>query len=192
MTNTEFTIEVDSTLLKLATDIFAQKGFSFIEALELFLDETICCNDIPIDYEVRKPEPQGYVPSVPSYCHDLDEYSSSCGDLADFDFDDIETDEPETITIRITFDKNKHIWRSRSEMLPELMFESGSLDALIEKCRLTLPKVLSSKDHISHDAQVMFSVEKLESLEDIIGKDNSHSRSFEGFEWDDSFDDEAW
>ena len=41
MTNTEFTIEVDSTLLKLATDIFAQKGFSFIEALELFLDETI-------------------------------------------------------------------------------------------------------------------------------------------------------
>ena len=51
---------------------------------------------------------------------------------------------------------------------------------------------MSSKDHISHDAQVMFSVEKLESPEDIIGKDNSHSRSFEGFEWDDSFDDEEW
>ncbi|SDA11504.1 hypothetical protein SAMN02910447_00425 [Ruminococcus sp. YE71] len=192
MTNTEFTIEVDSTLLKLATDIFAQKGFSFIEALELFLDETICCGDVPLDYDVCKSEPQGNEPTVPSYCHDLDEYSSPCEDLADFDFDDIETDESETITIRITFDKNKYVWRSRSEMLPELMFESGSLDALIERCRLTLPKVLSSKDHISHKAQVMFSVEKLDSLTDIIGKDNSHSRSFEGFEWDDSFDDEEW
>ena len=68
---TDFTIEVDSTLLKLATEIFAQKGISFVDALEIFLDETICCGDVPFDYEVRKPEPQGHEPTVPSYCHEV-------------------------------------------------------------------------------------------------------------------------
>ena len=77
-------------------------------------------------------------------------------------------------------------------MLPELMFENGSLDALIERCRLTLPEVLSTKGYISDDVQVMFSVEKLESLEDITGKGKYRSGSYEDFGWVDSFDDEEW
>ena len=189
---TDFTIEVDSTLLKLAAEIFTEKGISFVDALEIFLDETICCGDIPFDYGVRKPEPQGHEPTVPSYCRDLEDYSSPCGDLADFEFDDIEADEPETVIIRITFDKNKSVWKSRSDMLPELMFENGLLDAFIERCRLTLPEVLSTKEYISNDAQVMLSVEKLERLEDITGKEKYCSGSYEDFGWVDSFDDEEW
>ena len=188
---TDFTIEVDSTLLKLAAEIFAEKGFTFVDALEIFLDETICCGDVPFGYDVRKPDIQGHEPTVPSYCHDLEDYSSPYGDLADFEFDDIE-DEPETIIIKITYDKNISVWRSHSEMLPELMFENGSLDALIERCRLTLPEVLSTKECISDDAQVMFSVEKLERLQDITSKEKYRSGAYEDFGWVDSLDDEDW
>ena len=181
---TDFTIEVDSTLLKLAAEIFAEKGITFVDALEIFLDETICCGDVPFGYDVRKPDIQGHEPAVPSYCHDLENYSSPCGDLADFEFDDIEADEPETVIIRITFDKNKSVWRSRSEMLPELMFESGSLDALIERCRLTLPEVLSSKEYISDSAQVLFSIEKHEDLAHIISAEKNCSGLYDEFDFE--------
>lgn len=192
MTNkTALTIEIDSTLMNLANVIFTNAGMTFDEAVERFLDATVACREIPFDFEIHKPDTKSFEGTVPAYCKELEDVPTLCDELDDFVFDDIE-DEPETIIIRITFDKVKSVWKSQAEMLPELMFESGSLDALIERCRLTLPEVLSTKEYISNDAQVMFSVEKLESLEDITGKGKYRAELYEDFEWVDSFDDEEW
>lgn len=190
MTNTEFTIEVDSTLMSLANVIFANAGISFDEAVERFLDATVACREIPFDFEICKPEPKSFEGTVPAYCKELEDVPTLCDELDDFVFDDIE-DEPETIIIRITFDKVKSVWRSRVEMLPELMFESGSLDALIERCRLSLPEILSSKEYISDAAQVFFSIEKNEDLEHIISTEKNCSGLYDEFD-SDEFDYEEW
>ncbi len=46
------------------------------------------------------------------------------------------------VTIQMLWDKDAQVWTAKSEDVPGLVLESGSLDALIERVRFAVPELL--------------------------------------------------
>lgn len=49
----------------------------------------------------------------------------------------------EQVKIQLTFDDEAAVWIAKSDDVPGLVLESGSLDALIERVKIAVPELLA-------------------------------------------------
>jgi len=58
----------------------------------------------------------------------------------------LEGDLPMECKVSLTWDDEAYVWLASSDDVPGLALESGSLDALIERVKVTIPDLLDLKD----------------------------------------------
>ena len=165
--NTLITLEVNKNILDLAECIFTDKGLSLNEAIEGFLDASVFCNDIPYDFVVQEPDfpPDEYMVAPDSEEPESDQAQDN--ELQDFVFDDVAIDDPITYIIKVVFDDDNAVWKANCDELPEFMLESGSFDALIERCKMMLPNLLAIREIPAYSTQIVFRAERQDIVNDF-------------------------
>lgn len=65
-------------------------------------------------------------------------------------------------TINFIWDDEALVWVATSEDVPGLTLESGSLDALMERVRYTIPELLELNGDTSQDISVSYNTQRHE------------------------------
>ena len=62
--------------------------------------------------------------------------------------------------VKITWDDEAHVWLAVGENLEGLVLECGSLDALIERVKVTVPELLEIQGEQQTEISLYFSMER--------------------------------
>ena len=67
-------------------------------------------------------------------------------------------------TINLLWDSEASVWVATSEDIKGLVLESGSLDVLIERVRMTVPELLRLNNQPIENAKIIFLTERVEEV----------------------------
>ena len=67
-------------------------------------------------------------------------------------------------TINLLWDSEASVWVATSEDIKGLVLESGSLDVLIERVRMTVPELLRLNNQTLEHAKIAFVTERVEEV----------------------------
>lgn len=67
-------------------------------------------------------------------------------------------------TVNLLWDTDASVWVATSEDIKGLVLESGSLDALIERVRMTVPELLKLNNQPVEHAKITFMTERVEEV----------------------------
>ena len=66
--------------------------------------------------------------------------------------------------ISLIWDADAAVWIATSDSIPGLVMESGSMDALIERVRFTVPELMELNGMTKTDCSLRFHSERLEQM----------------------------
>ena len=64
-------------------------------------------------------------------------------------------------TITMTWDDEAAVWIAESQDVPELILESGSFDALVERVKIAIPDLLGLEGKVHAQVKLHFKAERL-------------------------------
>lgn len=67
-------------------------------------------------------------------------------------------------TIKLFWDSEASVWVATSDDIRGLVLESGSLDVLIERVRMTVPELLRLNNQPMEHAKITFVTERVEEV----------------------------
>ena len=67
-------------------------------------------------------------------------------------------------TVNLSWDTDASVWVATSEDIKGLVLESGSLDVLIERVRMTVPELLKLNHQPIEHATIAFVTERVEEV----------------------------
>lgn len=67
-------------------------------------------------------------------------------------------------TVNLLWDTDASVWVATSEDIKGLVLESGSLDVLIERVRMTVPELLRLNNQPMENAKITFVTERVEEV----------------------------
>lgn len=67
-------------------------------------------------------------------------------------------------TVNLLWDSEASVWIATSDDIKGLVLESGSLDALIERVRMTVPELLKLNNQPVEHAKITFMTERVEEV----------------------------
>ena len=67
-------------------------------------------------------------------------------------------------TVNLLWDSEASVWVATSEDIKGLVLESGSLDVLIERVRMTVPELLRLNNQPMEHAKITFVTERVEEV----------------------------
>lgn len=67
-------------------------------------------------------------------------------------------------TINLLWDSEASVWVATSDDIKGLALESGSLDVLIERVRMTVPELLRLNNQPMENAKITFVTERVEEV----------------------------
>lgn len=67
-------------------------------------------------------------------------------------------------TVNLLWDSEASVWVATSEDIKGLTLESGSLDVLIERVRMTVPELLRLNNQPMEHAKIIFVTERVEEV----------------------------
>jgi len=68
------------------------------------------------------------------------------------------------VTIKAIWDEEARVWVAESEDVPGLVLESGSLDALIERLRYSVPEMLELNGALKRPLRLNFISQRMEQV----------------------------
>jgi len=68
------------------------------------------------------------------------------------------------VTIKAIWDEEARVWVAESEDVPGLVLESGSLDALIERLRYSVPEMLELNGSLKRPLRLNFISQRMEQV----------------------------
>jgi len=68
------------------------------------------------------------------------------------------------VTIKAIWDEEARVWVAESEDVPGLVLESGSLDALIERLRYSVPEMLELNSSLKRPLRLNFISQRMEQV----------------------------
>ena len=67
-------------------------------------------------------------------------------------------------TVKLFWDSEASVWVATSDDIKGLVLESGSLDVLIERVRMTVPELLKLNNQPVEHAKIVFLTERVEEV----------------------------
>ena len=67
-------------------------------------------------------------------------------------------------TVNLSWDTDASVWVATSEDIKGLVLESGSLDVLIERVRMSVPDLLKLNNHLLEHAKIVFLTDRVEEV----------------------------
>ena len=67
-------------------------------------------------------------------------------------------------TVNLLWDSEASVWVATSDDIKGLVLESGSLDVLIERVRMTVPELLKLNNQPLENAKIAFVTERVEEV----------------------------
>lgn len=67
-------------------------------------------------------------------------------------------------TVKLFWDSDASVWVATSDDIRGLVLESGSLDVLIERVRMTVPELLRLNNQPMEHAKITFVTERVEEV----------------------------
>ena len=67
-------------------------------------------------------------------------------------------------TVNLLWDADASVWVATSDDIKGLVLESGSLDVLIERVRMTVPDLLKLNNQLLEHAKIVFLTERVEEV----------------------------
>ena len=67
-------------------------------------------------------------------------------------------------TVKLFWDSETSVWVATSDDIRGLVLESGSLDVLIERVRITVPELLRLNNQPMEHAKIAFMIERLDEV----------------------------
>ena len=67
-------------------------------------------------------------------------------------------------TVKLFWDSDASVWVATSDDIRGLVLESGSLDVLIERVRITVPELLRLNNQPMEHAKIAFMIERLDEV----------------------------
>lgn len=67
-------------------------------------------------------------------------------------------------TVKLFWDSEVDVWIATSDDIKGLVLESGSLDVLIERVRMTVPELLKLNNQPVEHAKIVFLTERVEEV----------------------------
>lgn len=67
-------------------------------------------------------------------------------------------------TVKLFWDSDASVWVATSDDIRGLVLESGSLDVLIERVRITVPELLRLNNQPMEHAKITFVTERVEEV----------------------------
>ena len=67
-------------------------------------------------------------------------------------------------TVKLFWDSEVDVWIATSDDIKGLVLESGSLDVLIERVRMTVPELLKLNNQPVEHAKITFMTERVEEV----------------------------
>ena len=67
-------------------------------------------------------------------------------------------------TVNLLWDADASVWVATNDDIKGLVLESGSLDVLIERVRMTVPDLLKLNNQLLEHAKIVFLTERVEEV----------------------------